>query len=394
MSEANQMEIVGAVGAEDRSYNLKRIISYNEETNEYFVEWEDNSTSEIPAENVSPEAIRVFNIIKTHNDSVIANCTTAGIQPVRQKAYIVIRCSVAKDSSVETQHLALLNFCLHNNILVEYYSVDKGVSGRYNIRKSRMNNLDYEFGVKLNYINETNIIVINSIDRLGRHAKTMMDLIENLMARNITMCFIDVELILTPDNFKSRAIHMLVYEHCLRAQELSDEISKRVKASIKTRRENGKLLKPAVAGNIKLVNNEYLCKMVMRLYEKYNELKFSSFSKSVKRIRVYNEIVKLGENNNYLKNMKLSQSLINNIIKKGLKRLDVGNSEDSDNVRMVDADADDESSQNPQLLALPAPEAAPKEAENHLMVVKEPFSFKNFFNSIMESVAPVVSRFG
>ena len=61
---------------------------------------------------------------------------------------------------------------------------------------------------------------------------------------------------------------------------------------------------------------------------------------------------------------------------------------------MVDADADDESSQNPQLLALPAPEPAPKEDENHLMVAKEPFSFKNFFNSIMESVAPVVSRFG
>lgn len=297
------------------SYEINRILEFNPATNEYTIEWNDKSVSNEPVENVSQPAIDAFNTIQTHNTTVMQNCQQQGIQPAAQKAYIMIRCSVAKDSSVETQHLALMNFCLQNNILIDYYSVDKGVSGRYNTRTGCMNNLNHEFGFRLPSLTNNHILVINSIDRLGRHANSLMDIIKNLMTRGIIIAVIDIETVITPDNFTIRDMHMKVYELVYKAQELSDEISKRVRKSIQIRKQENRIVERP-----NLMHNKSLVMLTMNIYKKYNAIE--KVSKIIKNKRTFNDIIKLQDsdkkNNQFLKNLKLNKTLITKIIKNQL----------------------------------------------------------------------------
>jgi DNA invertase Pin-like site-specific DNA recombinase len=310
------------------SYEINRILGFNIETNTYIIEWSDKSISNEPVENVSQAAIDAYNIIQSHNNTVMQNCQQQGIQPATQKAYIMIRCSVAKDSSVETQRLALLTFCLQNNILIYYYTVDSGVSGRYNTRTHIMNNLNYEFGYRLPMLTTNNILVINSIDRLGRHATSVMNVITNLMSRNISICVLDIETVITPDNYKTRDMHMKIYELTYKAQELSDEISKRVKNSIAIRKQKNIPLrvKPNLMQNRKFVTE------TMSLYKKYN--KFPKMTQRAKYQRTFDDMV----TNENVKNVKFSKTMISKIIKNRLsdnKLTFIKNSDDDDD----DADA-------------------------------------------------------
>jgi DNA invertase Pin-like site-specific DNA recombinase len=370
----NTLENSVVIKSNSRHDNIKKIIKFNNTTNTYTIQWDDNSISDVEAENVSTEAIRVFNIIQAHNNTVNATCMAQGIQPMAQKAYIMIRCSVVKDSSVNTQHATLMSFCIQNNILIEYYSVDNGVSGRYNEKHKRMNNLNYEFGYRLPMINDTNMLIVNSVDRLGRHTKTLMTLIEDILTRGAIICIMDIECILTLESFKSRSTHLMIYEHCIRAQELSDEISKRVRKSISIRREKNIPLRSAKVAP-KLVTNQYLIKAIMKSYEKYNHLKYSKISKTVKIQRVTDDIIKKQSNDITLKNMKISKTLINRIIKIQLNKLlndgSVGNDNCNSNDSAHLADVDE----------------AAADQEPHI-----PFDFRRFISSIQEHLSPLINR--
>jgi DNA invertase Pin-like site-specific DNA recombinase len=293
------------------SYEINRILAFNPATNEYTIEWSDKSISNEPVENASQPAIDAFNTIQTHNATVMQNCQQQGIQPAAQKAYIMIRCSVAKNSSVVTQRLALMNFCLQNNILIDYYSIDKGVSGRYNKRSECMNNLNYEFGYRLPSLTNNHILVINSIDRLGRHAETIMDIIKDLMERGVIIAVIDIETVITPDNFKNRNMHMKIYELAYNAQALSDEISKRVRKSIEIRKQdiNTSLNKQPAT----LMYNKKLVNLTMDIYKKYDAI--HKLSKIIKIQRTFNEIVKIQNSDEFIKNLKISKAMITKIIK-------------------------------------------------------------------------------
>ena len=301
----------------ETSYEINRILAFNEATNEYTIEWNDKSISNEPSANVSQAAIDAFNIINKHNVQVMQNCQQQGIQPSAQKAYIMIRCSVSKESSVETQRLALLNFCLQNNILIDYYSVDSGVSGRYNNKTNTMNNLNYEFGYRIKTLTDKNILVINSIDRLGRHAQTMTDIIQNLMSRNIIICVLDIETIITPDNYKTRDMHMKIYELCYRAQELSDEISKRVKNSIKIRKSLPMNVQIKMRKNKSLLYNQKFVELTIQTFKKHKKnIKLTDnqkYSNTFATIIDYQHSNK--DNLSFLKPLKITKQIITKIIK-------------------------------------------------------------------------------
>ena len=130
-------------------------------------------------------------------------------------------------------------FCKNHNLKLEYYTEDNGVSGRFNNKKNIMNNLNYEFGYRLNSLKNGHILVVNSTDRIGRHSETVLKIIENLMSNNISLAIVDLDLIITPKLYELRHIKMLLYEHSLKSQELSDEISRRVLKAIRQRKEKG-----------------------------------------------------------------------------------------------------------------------------------------------------------
>lgn len=322
---------------EGRNYDVNRILNFNSETNEYTIEWSDKSVTTEPAANVSQPAIDAFNTIQAHNNAVMQNCQQQGIQPSTRKAYIMIRCSVTKDSSVKTQHLALLNFCLQNNMLAEYYSVDNGVSGRYNKQLNMMNNLNHEFGYRLPMLTSDNILIVNSMDRLGRHASTVMNIISNLMERNIWICILDTEIVLTPDNFKERGIHMKVYELAYKAQELSDEISKRVKNSIEVRKKQNILAR--INPKTRLLQDRQFVTETMKTFKKYDGIK--KMTKNDKYFQTYEDMIV----NKNVKNAKFSKTMISKIIKNQL----------SDNrLELDDVPMQMESSSSASIAATPA----------------------------------------
>lgn len=216
-----------------KKYNIDKILSYDSVSNLYSILWEDGSITQEPKENIDFHAIKYFNIIENHNATIISS------NEQNQTAYVMIRSSVKKDSSIETQRTSTLEFCKNHNLKLEYYTEDNGVSGRFNNKKNIMNNLNYEFGYRLNSLKNGNVLVVNSIDRIGRHSETVLKIIENLMSNNISLAIVDLDLIITPKLYELRNIKMLLYEHSLKSQELSDEISRRVLKAIRQRKEKG-----------------------------------------------------------------------------------------------------------------------------------------------------------
>ena len=218
------------------NFNIDKILSYDNETKLYTIQWEDGNITQEPKDNISFHAIETFNIIETHNQT-IANGGNVGEQ--QQNAYVMLRSSVKKDSSIETQRMNTLDFCKQNNLKIDYYTEDNGVSGRFNEKTQQMNNLNYEFGYRLNRMSNGAVLVVNSIDRIGRHTKTILKIIDDLMIKNCSLAVVDIGFIITPKLYQLRSTKMIIYEHALKAQELSDEISRRVLKAIAQRKAKG-----------------------------------------------------------------------------------------------------------------------------------------------------------
>ena len=111
--------------------------------------------------------------------------------PVNKKAFIYIRESqknkkkFTESTSRNNQQHACLKFCKEHNIHVQYIAEDIGVSGR------NMKNLERgELKLYKNYINESNIMILHSIDRLGRHAGKALCFLDEMMERNIDVYFV------------------------------------------------------------------------------------------------------------------------------------------------------------------------------------------------------------
>jgi len=220
---------------QSENFNIDKILSYDNQTKLYTIQWEDGNITQEPKDNISFHAIETFNIIESHNQTLV----DGGNMGEQQNAYVMLRSSVKKDSSIETQRMNTLDFCKQHNLKIDYYTEDNGVSGRFNEKTQKMNNLNYEFGYRLNRMSNGAVLVVNSIDRIGRHSKTILKIIDDLMIKNCSLAVVDIGFIITSKLYQLRSTKMIIYEHALKAQELSDEISRRVLKAIAQRKAKG-----------------------------------------------------------------------------------------------------------------------------------------------------------
>ena len=160
-----------------KEYNIKKILSYN--NNKCIVQWEDNSTSELSNTDINSYSLKVYFEINSFNLNI--NTLVSG-----KLACIYMRTSnLNNETSIENQKHNCMNYLKEKNIKIEYIASDIGVSGR------NMGNLKKELGIFSNYLNENNILVMNSVDRLGRHCSKAMTFLDSLADRNIDVYFVN-----------------------------------------------------------------------------------------------------------------------------------------------------------------------------------------------------------
>ena len=280
--------------------------------NTYKIKWSDNSISNCKKEDISPYTISLFNIMKTHNDSIKS--------PISKRAFIYIRESrktatqFTQSTSRNTQLNLCLEFCKENNMHIQYIGEDIGKSGR------NMKNLKSgELGVYQKYVDENNVIIINSIDRLGRHAGKALCFLDDMMKRNIDVYFVKEKLLYNSNttNLKKTALCNIL----VNAESYSNEESEKIKNNIKLRRSQGHYI-GGVAYGYKIVKvNGIRKKQIDKEKHKIIRDVFIRFkyelsnSKKRNRTKIYTKISELF----IQKDSKLTKSLIKRIIEKKLK---------------------------------------------------------------------------
>jgi DNA invertase Pin-like site-specific DNA recombinase len=302
------------VNKKENVYAVKKIVKQISKT-EYQIQWSDNSISNCNINNISPYTISLYNTMCNHNNSIN--------NPINKKAFIYIRESqktkskFTESTSRNTQQQLCLQFCKSNNICVEYVAEDIGVSGR------NMKNLETgELSTYVNYINENNIMVLYSIDRLGRHAGKALCFLDNLMKRNIDVYFVK-EQKLYNKNIKS--IDKLTICNSLSAAEsYSNEESEKIKNNIKLRRSQGHYVGSVpygykisfINGIRRKVRDTPKIEVVRKILIKYKDelSKNNICNKKIIYITLYEEFKSCDS--------KLTKNLIKRIIMKRLKNID------------------------------------------------------------------------
>lgn len=150
-------------------------------------------------EDISDYTLEVFSEVNKHNNEVSKFVAQNNKSLNTERAYIYARTSNDNDTSIETQKKYCFDFCKKNNILVNDYSYDCGVSGGYNNKTNMMNNLNYELGFLIDIINDNSLLIVHSIDRLGRSTAGVAKLFQDLLVKNISIIFVKENIVLDKD---------------------------------------------------------------------------------------------------------------------------------------------------------------------------------------------------
>lgn len=150
-------------------------------------------------EDISDYTLEVFSEVNKHNNEVSKFASQNNKSLNTERAYIYARTSNDNDTSIETQKKYCFDFCKKNNILVNDYSYDCGVSGGYNNKTNIMNNLNYELGFLTDIINDNSLLIVHSIDRLGRSTAGVAKLFQDLLVKNISIIFVKENIVLDKD---------------------------------------------------------------------------------------------------------------------------------------------------------------------------------------------------
>ena len=202
---------------------------------EYLVTWYNNTTEWIPANNMSDYTIKVHNIMKLHNLLVEQSQITSSENQITKQAFIYLRTSTNNNISIDTQKYYCLKYCTEHQISIQYYAEDNGVSGRFNGKI--MKNLNNELGFWLPYLTSNNIMVLYSIDRLGRHAGSMMSILDKLITKGISIHFVKENIIFSSNTQGYQKT--IIYEQCIQAQNVSDLTSEKIRNSLNRLRHAG-----------------------------------------------------------------------------------------------------------------------------------------------------------
>ena len=160
----------------------------------YTVLWSDGSTTNEPVENISDNTLYTIGIKNQHNKSIQKSFNNGSSQ---KTALIYTRTSSKNDISIDTQKIYNLSYAKGLNMLVHQYAEDNGVSGRYNEKKKLMSNMDRELGFWTVDVPLTsnNILIVYSVDRLGRHASSILTLLDILAEKGVEIHFVKENII-------------------------------------------------------------------------------------------------------------------------------------------------------------------------------------------------------
>tara|TARA_B100000902_G_scaffold387821_1_gene432507 strand:- start:959 stop:2530 length:1572 start_codon:yes stop_codon:yes gene_type:complete len=201
----------------------------------------------VNANDVSESAIYNFEERQNHNEKVqdkVKNSNgTQSIHPKR--AFLYARTSNPREASIEVQKHQMMQYCLQNNIEIDYLIEDNNVSGYYNKKYNTMNNLvsgRSNFADSYHKINNNHMVLVYKIDRLGRNSVCIEKILQGWQNRGIDFHSVleNVSYKLDiPENF---AMNKIIIDQVRLAQEESDKKSRDLKKRHEIAKLEGKSL--------------------------------------------------------------------------------------------------------------------------------------------------------
>lgn len=232
---------------------------------QYLIKFLDDSDNPsgvwTPADDVSEYVVETFKHVHVHNNQVNQLSKTDG-QPIDSKhAYVYTRTSNDNDISIETQRIQCFDFCSKNLIRIKNYSYDCGVSGGLNKRRNKMNNLNYELGYLLDTIKANSLLVVYSIDRLGRNVAGVSELFQKLLKIQCTIVFVKEQIIL--DNNTGSHIRKIIMQQVIDSEHLSHLTAEKVRNTRERLKREGHFLGKAAYGTRVIRNEQGIRKLVV-----------------------------------------------------------------------------------------------------------------------------------
>jgi DNA invertase Pin-like site-specific DNA recombinase len=199
------------------------------------------NTIQLPAKDISPEALETGKIVYKHNNQ-LANLLAASGQQSDGNAFIYARSSRTNDISIDTQRKACLQYAAINKLeLLSFgYQSDNNISAR------NMNNLKHELGFWQEHIPDGSNIIIYSIDRLSRNLIKGMQYLDEMAARGIRIHFVTHELVF--HSGISAAGRSMIQQELQSAEKFSNIASEKVRTTMARLRREGNVFGRAPYG--------------------------------------------------------------------------------------------------------------------------------------------------
>jgi DNA invertase Pin-like site-specific DNA recombinase len=290
---------------------------------EYFVLWGDLSTSWIKADDISHNAIETYKMLKEHNHQVEININNsdalASANSNQKQAFVYSRISRKGDSdqyfvSLESQRQQCFQYCLDNNIKIEFYGSDDGVSGK------DFKNFKYELGYWSKHLeNDKHILVTYTPDRIGRNLGKCVSYMDGLSTRNIDIHFVKEQITY---NKNTQSHHKnIIHSLLVQSENFSNMASERVKNTVREMRKKGHHIGNAPIGMMIYKNNNGIRKMkhdpserniIKNIIKKHKQ----NLTQSITKKESYNLIEQyLTLNNVTLRNKAIKLATVKRLIK-------------------------------------------------------------------------------
>jgi DNA invertase Pin-like site-specific DNA recombinase len=241
-----------------QSTNIKKIFKSNKDENvvidileesvnsqdgvkKYKTLWATGDITWEPKSVFSDYTLYIHSIKSKYNTTISQNDNL-------KSAYVYLRTSNPNDISIATQRDSIFSYCKNLGIKVSFLSEDSGISGRYNKKKNIMNNLDNELGYWIPYLEDgKHIMVVMSVDRLGRHTSSILTILDTLASRGVETHFIKENIIWnlnTPSHQKA-----IIQQSASQAEQHSDITSEKIKKTHARLRSEGHFIGKAPFGH-------------------------------------------------------------------------------------------------------------------------------------------------
>ena len=239
------------------------------------------------------------------------------------QTFIYARTSNINDCSIDTQIDSCLNYAkTHDFRLLPF-----GIQYDSNISARNMQNLNHELGFWAKHIPNGSNLIMYSVDRLSRHLSLGLQFLDSLKLRNIKIHFVINSLIYSKT--MNATTKCAVQLGLVNSETFSDNISEKIKNTLKRKREEGNYIggRPGYGYKIMNINNiktkvpndeqQHIIKKIMEHYKYYMTNNNTNIKQ--RQTTIVNEILRYcnrsGFKNNNT-NTLFTVKQIQNIIKK------------------------------------------------------------------------------